>query len=183
MRSLLLMLLLPSLLLAAAPAPAAGPDDQDRARDAVRSGSVRPLDDILSIVRRNYPGRVLDAGLNQGGGRWFYDIRLLGPGGQVTDLRVDAGSAEVLEVRRGGGRSRDVVPRQGERPGERQDGWQGGWQSERQSERQRDAGPGWNEGRGPDRLDREPDPPGRGVGRDRGGRSRAMDRGKGGGRD
>lgn len=166
MRSLLArFLLLPVLLLAAAPAPAAGPDEQDRARDAVRSGSVRPLDDILSIVRRNYPGRVLDAGLNQGGGRWFYDIRLLGPGGQVTDLRVDAGSAEVLEVRRGGGRS--AVPRP--------DG------------RRRDTGLGWNEDRRPDRLERDWDGPGRGVGRDRsrdrGGRGRAMDREKGGGRD
>ena len=95
MRRFLLVL----TLALACSAAALADSDQDRARKAVQSGTVRPLGEILSEVRRTYPGRVLDAGIGEVGGRWFYDIRLLGTAGQVTELRVDAGSAEVLGVR------------------------------------------------------------------------------------
>lgn len=81
--------------------PALAASDQDNARRAVQSGEVRPLGEILSKVRRSYPGRVLDAGIGRSGGRWIYDLRILGSGGRVTDLRVDAGSGEVLGVRQG----------------------------------------------------------------------------------
>ena len=101
--------LLTFVLTLACAGPVLADSDQDRARRAVESGAVRPFGEILSIVRRSYPGRVLDAGIGEVGGRWFYDIRLLGSGGQVTELRVDADSAEVMGVR-GGGRRQEQRP-------------------------------------------------------------------------
>jgi hypothetical protein len=103
--SLLLLLTVLSLVWPTGVRVALADSDQDRVRQAVQSGAVRPLGDILSVVRQTYPGRVLDAEIDRADTRWIYDIRLLGSGGQVTEVKVDADSAEILGVRRGERRS------------------------------------------------------------------------------
>jgi uncharacterized membrane protein YkoI len=98
------VLLLIALMGAAAPARAAAPD-HDRARSAVEAGHIRPLQEILAEVRRQVPGRMLDARLQQNG-RWVYEVILLQADGQVVAVTVDARTAQVLGVqggqRRGG---------------------------------------------------------------------------------
>ncbi len=98
-----LILALAVLLACAAGAPAGAQNDQQRARAAVQAGQARPLQDILPQLRRGYPGRVLDAELDQAGGRWVYRIKLLTDDGKVLELIVDARSGEVLRVRGRGG--------------------------------------------------------------------------------
>ena len=83
-------------LVIALPASAA---DQDRARDAVQAGQVRPLAAILPQVRNRFPGRMLDATLVQRGGGSFYVLKILGPNGQVSEVTVDAASGAVRGVR------------------------------------------------------------------------------------
>jgi uncharacterized membrane protein YkoI len=73
--------------------------DHDRARGAVQSGQVRPLGEVLSNVRRNYSGRMLDARLVQGGGRPVYVIKLLTPTGRVLEVTADAPTGRVLGAR------------------------------------------------------------------------------------
>lgn len=68
-------------------------------RRSVESGDTRPLGDILPQVRGRYPGRLLDAQLVRRNGRPIYQLRILGPGGQVQVLSVDARTAEILGVR------------------------------------------------------------------------------------
>ena len=76
--------------------------DHDRARDAVGSGDVLPLREIMRRIGRRHPGRLLDADLGQNGwGQWIYRLKLLAPGDQVQRLVVDAQSGRVLS---GGGR-------------------------------------------------------------------------------
>ena len=63
------------------PAWASGKDDHDRARRAVQAG------------------QVLEVELEQERERWIYEIKLLTPAGQLTKVKLDARTAEVLRVR------------------------------------------------------------------------------------
>ena len=73
--------------------------DQDRVRDAVRAGQARPLAQILPRIQNQFPGQMLDARLEQGGGATRYVLKILGPSGQVSEVTVDAKSGAVLGVR------------------------------------------------------------------------------------
>ncbi len=86
-------------LIAAAPAWAAS--DQDRAREAVQSGQVKPLNQILKAVRKQYKGEVLDAQLLDLGGMWVYRVRVLTKDGQVLDIAVDGQNGRIIDVQGG----------------------------------------------------------------------------------
>ena len=89
--------------------PAARADnDQERARAAVQAGKILPLKNVLERLERDQPGQVLEVELEQGNGRWTYEIRLLQSGGRLVKLHVDAESGEVLRRRE---RSRKADPR------------------------------------------------------------------------
>jgi hypothetical protein len=85
-----------------APGPPVPQNDQDRARAAVQSGKVKPLDAILRSVRKKYRGQVLDAQLFDLGNGWIYRIRLLTQDGRVLDIGVDGRSGQIVDVRGGG---------------------------------------------------------------------------------
>ncbi len=88
---------------ASAPAPAFSGSEQEQARQAVQSGQARPLNDILRQLGGQVDGRVLDARLDDVGGRWIYRVKVLGRDGRVQILGVDALSGQVLDIREGGG--------------------------------------------------------------------------------
>ncbi|MDP6872612.1 MAG: peptidase [Alphaproteobacteria bacterium] len=72
--------------------------DHDRARDAVGSGAVLPLQQIMRRLQRQYPGRLLDADLRQDRqGRRIYRLKLLAPGDQIQVLIVNARTGQVLQ--------------------------------------------------------------------------------------
>lgn len=73
--------------------------DQERARDAYRSGDVLPLSRILSRVRRQFPGKLLDASLTRRGNAYVYVIKLLDSGNRVRLVQVDARSGRILSAR------------------------------------------------------------------------------------
>ena len=89
------------LCVAALPAPAAarGDHDHDRARQALEAGQVLPLRAVLERLEREVPGQVLEVELEQEGGRWIYEIKLITPAGQLTKVKLDARTAEVLRVK------------------------------------------------------------------------------------
>ncbi len=96
---------IPALLLAMALAltPAlASAQDQNRARNAVRSGQALPLSQILGRVG-SYRD-LLDARHGNRGGRDGYPLRMRDGAGVVRNVTVDAGSGQVLDVREGGRR-------------------------------------------------------------------------------
>lgn len=88
---LLLCVLIPSGLSAAG--------DHDRARSAVEAGEVRSLGQILPGVRSRFPGRVLDAKLQQRKGAWLYRLKILNRDGKVTKVTVDARTGAVLKAK------------------------------------------------------------------------------------
>ncbi len=83
---------------------AGGKDDHERARAAVEAGQALPLSTLLERLQRTHPGQVMELELEQEQGRWIYEIKLLQPDGQLIELELDAGSAQVLKVKRKGQR-------------------------------------------------------------------------------
>eukprot|EP01036_Dinobryon_divergens_P040280 gene40280-53245_t len=71
----------------------------DRARQAVQAGQVLPLPTVLERLQREVPGQVLEVELEQERERWIYEIKLLTSAGQLTKVKIDARTAEVLRVR------------------------------------------------------------------------------------
>lgn len=85
------------LALLAAPPEVRALSDQEEARAAVEAGEVLPLNDILRQIRPDFPGRILDAELDQRGhGKWVYKIKMLKKNGRVIELLVDGRSGKVL---------------------------------------------------------------------------------------
>ncbi len=104
----LLALALTVLLAFSAFDPAAAQRGRDRgqghneAREAVRAGKIKPLNEVLAQVGRRIKGRVVDVQLNPAGAGWVYRIKVLGPRGRVRVVTVDGQSGRVLGVDGGG---------------------------------------------------------------------------------
>ena len=71
---------------------------QDEARDKVRGGEIMPLARVLGELRRRTPGRQLDAGLENAGGRPVYRVRWASDDGRRIDYIVDARTGAVLQA-------------------------------------------------------------------------------------
>ncbi len=80
---------------------AGGERDQDRARQALKSGEVMPLVTILGRVASEHPGQVMEVELERDDGVWIYELRLLEPGGGLIKLKVDARTGVILKSRKG----------------------------------------------------------------------------------
>ncbi|PSO21495.1 PepSY domain-containing protein [Bradyrhizobium sp. MOS003] len=87
-------LILAAALLIAAGAPALARDHDD-ARRAVETGEIRPLADVLDVVKGKLPGEVVGVKLEREGGAWTYEFRVLDGKGRLFDIHVDAKSGEV----------------------------------------------------------------------------------------
>ena len=79
--------------------PAGRSPGQGRARRALREGRVLPLGDIMGMVGRRFPGKVLDADLVRDGSRFVYYLKVLDPQGRLAEIAVDGQSGRILGVR------------------------------------------------------------------------------------
>jgi uncharacterized membrane protein YkoI len=86
-----------AVALIASPSWADRDRDHDRARQAVEDGEALPLVEILGRVRSQLGGDVVHVSFEREQGRWVYEFKVIAPGGQLTEVHVDAASAEVLE--------------------------------------------------------------------------------------
>jgi uncharacterized membrane protein YkoI len=87
------------LCLAATPTAAASRADRDHdeARRAVERGEALPLFEILARVRSELRGEVVSVSFKRRRDRWMYEFKVIGLGGQLTEVYVDAVSAEILK--------------------------------------------------------------------------------------
>jgi uncharacterized membrane protein YkoI len=83
--------LLPSALLAD------GDRDHDQARWAVERGEALPLSDILARVRSDLGGEIVGVSFERKRGRWIYEFKVIGAGGRLVEVYVDAASAQILK--------------------------------------------------------------------------------------
>lgn len=71
---------------------------QDQLRDAVARGEIRPLSDVLRIVKPKLPGEVVGVEAESKAGGWTYELRVLDAQGRVFDVHVDAATAAITEI-------------------------------------------------------------------------------------
>ncbi|CEG09827.1 Peptidase propeptide and YPEB domain protein [Afipia felis] len=90
---------IPALVLAALLAASGGTSafarDHDDARRAVEAGEIRPLADILDVVKGKLPGDVVGVKLEREAGVWMYEFRVVDDKGRLLEIHVDARSGEV----------------------------------------------------------------------------------------
>ncbi len=90
-RSLLLVL---CFLLAL---PVMAEDDHNKARQAVESGQILPLQKILQKISKDHPAQVIEVELERKSGGWIYEIKQLSADGSLSKLEVDARTGVVLK--------------------------------------------------------------------------------------
>ncbi len=72
---------------------------QDDVRRGVRQGRYVPLNRVIPNLQRRFPGRQLDAGLEQGWqGQPVYRVRWAAANGRRIDFIVDARTGEILDT-------------------------------------------------------------------------------------
>lgn len=75
-------------------------DDGDAAaaRRALEAGRIQPFERLLARVERDCRGRFVEMELEEEDAGWVYEIKLLGPHGDVAELEYDAESLRLLEA-------------------------------------------------------------------------------------
>jgi len=89
-----------SVLLGPAPSRADDDDAEEMraARAALEAGEIRPLSELLAQIEDRCDGRFVEMALDEDDGRWIYEIKLLGPRGDVAELEYDAADLALLEA-------------------------------------------------------------------------------------
>ena len=64
----------------------------------VSRGEVVPLDTILDWLEANYRGDVLEVEVEREGGYVEYEIKLLGPQGQVVEFEFDGQNGQLMSI-------------------------------------------------------------------------------------
>ena len=90
-----------ALAVAMVPAAAAksDPHDHDAVRLAVERGEIRPLVEILAIVRAGLPGQVAGVEIERKSGRWIYELRVVNAKGGLFEVYVDARTGDIIRVK------------------------------------------------------------------------------------
>ena len=95
--------LLAMSLVTGGPSPAAGRDHDaprhDEVRRAVEAGEIRPLADILNIVRGKLPGEIAGVEIEHRDDRWLYEFRAVDGQGRLFEVYVDARTGEIERIK------------------------------------------------------------------------------------
>lgn len=73
--------------------------DPEQVRAATESGKIKPLSEILNIVGKKVPGKVLDVQVDNDGSPWLYRIKVRGQKGDVTSVTVNAETGKIMEIK------------------------------------------------------------------------------------
>lgn len=73
--------------------------DHERAKSLVESGTILPLETILTGARRVHPGQVLESELEHRKGGYIYELEILDNRGVVWKLHYDAKTGVLLKTK------------------------------------------------------------------------------------
>jgi uncharacterized membrane protein YkoI len=73
--------------------------DHDAARRAVQRGEIRPLAELLTIVRDKLPGEITGVELERDRGRWLYEFRVIDKAGRLFEVYVDAENGDIKKTK------------------------------------------------------------------------------------
>lgn len=71
---------------------------QDAARQAVKDGLIRPLEEILADVRKTIDGDIVEIEFEKDDGRFIYEIEYVRPDGHLMEMKIDAKTLAVIET-------------------------------------------------------------------------------------
>lgn len=72
-------------------------DTHDEVRQLSEDQQILPLEELLKQVRQQHPGRVLEVELEKESGQYIYEIEVLNKQGQVSELKYNAQTGELLK--------------------------------------------------------------------------------------
>lgn len=70
--------------------------EQHEAREALKQGKVRPLEEIIAAVREKIAGDIIEIEFEVDDGRYIYEIEIIQPSGQIVEVEVDALTKEII---------------------------------------------------------------------------------------
>lgn len=73
-------------------------EDADRARMLKQRGDILPLEQVIKSAMAVKSGQILETELDEEDGRYIYELEILDERGQVWELELDAGTAELIEL-------------------------------------------------------------------------------------
>ena len=71
---------------------------QDCALQALKSGEIRPLTDVLAVARNKLPGEVIKVELDRDDGIWVYEIKVLTSSGKRREIEINAQTLAVIKI-------------------------------------------------------------------------------------
>lgn len=71
---------------------------QDEAREAVKLGLIRPLEDVLTEARKTIKGDIVEIEFEKDDGRYIYEIEYVAPDGHLMEIKIDAKTLAVISV-------------------------------------------------------------------------------------
>ena len=95
---LALMLALVLMLMLMLMGSATGDQHWEALHSEVRRGDVVPLETILDWLDAHYIGDVLEVEIDRDDGLVEYEIKLLGPQGQVVEFEFDGHSGQLMQI-------------------------------------------------------------------------------------
>jgi uncharacterized membrane protein YkoI len=94
-RRLLTAALLATLAAAGARADDIGPE---MARKLLSEGRIRPLAEILDVVKTAVPGETVEVELELDDGVYVYEVKQLRSDGRVQEIKTNAATAKILKI-------------------------------------------------------------------------------------
>lgn len=88
------------LILILSPGAGLADGDHDRAKQLKEAGEILSLEQVIETAKRDHPGQLLEAELEEKKGRFIYELELLDEEGIVWELKYDAKSGELLKEKR-----------------------------------------------------------------------------------
>lgn len=95
--SALFFLAAPMMVAGDTPTEAQDALQQEEARQAVKAGLIRPLEEILSEARKTIDGDIVEIEFENDDGRFVYEIEYVRRDGQLMEMKIDAKSLAVIE--------------------------------------------------------------------------------------
>jgi uncharacterized membrane protein YkoI len=95
--SALFFLAAPMIVAGDTPTSADEISQQEEARQAVKAGLVRPLEDVLTEARKTIDGDIVEIEFEKDDGRFIYEIEYVRRDGQLMEMKIDAKSLAVIE--------------------------------------------------------------------------------------
>jgi len=73
--------------------------DYLEAQRLLESGKILPLEDILAIVKKAVPGRLLEIELETKDSQVIYEVEILNANGVVKEVYINASSGEIISTK------------------------------------------------------------------------------------